>query len=309
MHPLAFILLFAAAEAAAPVDHAPLACVPADRYARVTARSAEAAAADLEFRTRADAPWYRIRMTREADGWAAFLPRPAVTLGEIEYRIATADAGARRVETASHRAKVGAPGECDDVGRASVDAPIVVTVPAGAPLVPPVPAGFSPAGVVAAAPPRRSNVLLKIAGGVAAAAVIGVTAAATAESTGSPPTMGAPTVPTISFNSIEPLPGSTVNYNRERIVVHMRMAARPDVILTLFWTVEFRGSNGRSCIEMSGTSTVTPDSNEFFLTAPLVHSFPFCGFEFDTETVHIGITHLNQRAYEQTPAIPYHFVS
>ena len=128
-----------------------------------------------------------------------------------------------------YRARIGVAGECDIAGRASVDAPIVVTVPAGAPLVPPVPAGFSPAGVVAAEPPKRSSLPLKIAGGVAAAAVIGVTAAATAETTGTPPTMGAPTVPAISFNSIEPPPGSTVNYNRDRIVVHMLMAARPAV--------------------------------------------------------------------------------
>ena len=305
MHPLAFILLFAAADAPAPVDHAPLACVPADRYARVTARSADATAADLEFRTRADGPWYRTRMTREADGWAAFLPRPAVTLGEIEYRIATTGAGARRVETASHRAKVGAPGECDDVGRASVDAPIVVQVPEGAPVVPPVPAGLSPAGVVAAEAPRRSNRALKIAGGVAAVAVIGATAAATAQSTGTPPTMGAPTVPAISFNNTDPPPGSSFNYNRDRFIVHMRLAARPDVVLTVFWRVELRGSNGRSCVEMSGTSTLVPDSNEFFMTTPLVSSGA-CGFVFDVTSVNIAISHQNQLVFEQSLAMPYH---
>ena len=308
MHLLALILLFAAPEAPAPVDHTALACVPADRYARVTARSAEATAADLEFRTRADAPWYRTRMTREADGWAAFLPRPAQTVGEIEYRIATTDAGARRAESPIFRAKVGAPGECDDAGRASVDAPIVVQVPEGAPVVPPVPAGLSPAGVVAAEAPKRSNRALKIAGGVAAVAIIGATAASTAETTGETPGTGVPTVPPISFNFTDPAPGSSFNYNRDRFVVHMRRGARPEVTLTLFWRVELRGASGRSCLEMNGTATAVPDSTEFFLTTPLVSSGA-CGFQFDTETINIAITHQNQLVFEQSLAMPYHVQS
>ena len=310
METLALVaLVLAAAEPSAAVDHVPLACVPAERYARVAIRAdATGGAAELQFRTGESGGWYGTRMAAEGQDRVAFLPRPARATGEIEYRIVVTRPSADAVTAGPYRARIGAAGECDTAGRASVDAPIVVTVPAGAPLVPPVPAGFSPAGVVAAAPPKRSNLTLKIAGGVAAAAVIGITAAATAETTGAPPTTGAPTVPPISFNGIEPPPGSTVNYNRERVVVHMVMAARPDVVLTLFWRVDFRRADGRSCLEMSGTSTATPDSNEFFLTAPLVSSGA-CGFQFDTEAVHIGISHQNQRAYEQTPAIPYHFVS
>jgi hypothetical protein len=301
---LLFLVLPAAVDAGG-VDHTPLACIPADRYARVAARSAGATAADLEFRTRADGPWYRTRMVREGDAWVAFLPRPAQTLGEIEYRITTTDASAKPESGASVRARVGAPGECDDAGRAAVDAPIVVQVPEGAPVVPPVPPGLSPAGVVAAEAPKRSNRALKIVGGVAAVAIIGATAAGTAETTGEPPTTGEAPLPAISFNNIDPPPGSSFNYNRTPFVVHMRLATRPEAVRTVFWRVELRAANGRSCVEMSGTSTLVPDSNEFFLTTPLVSSGA-CGFVFDVAAVYIAITHQNQLVFEQSLALPYH---
>ena len=65
------------------------------------------------------------------------------------------------------------------------------------------------------------------------------------------------------------------------------------------------GANGRSCLEMSGTSTAVPDSNELFLTTPLV-SNGACGFEFDTEALYIAITHQNQLVFEQSLALPFH---
>jgi hypothetical protein len=303
----AFIFLFAAPEASALVDHTALACIPAERYARVAGRGAQAASAQLQFRTSPSGPWYSTRMTAAEGEWSAFLPRPARTLAEVEYRIVATGAGAEKTESAPVRARVGAPGECDEAGRTSVDAPIVVTVPAGAPLVPPVPAGFSPAGVVAAEPPKRSNLALKIAGGVAAAAVIGVTAAATAESTSEQPST-LPIVPPISFNNTQPRPGASFNYNRDPFVVEMRLGARPNVTLTLFWRVELRAADGRVCLEMNGVATAPPDSVDVALTGPLINNGA-CGFQFDTQSVHIGISHQNQQVYEETLGMPYHLQS
>ena len=299
--------MFAAPGAPAPIDHTALACIPADRYARITARDATAAAADLQFRTSPSGPWYSTRMTAAGGEWSAFLPRPARTLPEVEYRIVATGAGAETSESAPVRARVGAPGECDEAGRSSVDAPIVVTVPAGAPLVPPVPAGFSPAGVVAAVPPKRSNLPLKIAGGVAAAAVVGITAAGTAESTSENPTTQ-PIVPPISFNDTEPPPGSTLVFNRDRLAILLRLGARPNATLVLFWRVELRGPDGRACLEMNGVDSAVPDSNEITLTGALI-SNGACGRVFDTATLRIGISHQNQVVYEETLAMPYHILS
>src|SRR5688572_13455184 len=119
MHRLAFILLFALPEAPAPVDHAALGCIPAERYARVAARDPQAAAAELQFRTSPSGPWYSTRMTSAEGEWSAFLPRPARTLAEVEYRIVALGAGAEKTESAPVRARVGAPGECDEAGRSS----------------------------------------------------------------------------------------------------------------------------------------------------------------------------------------------
>ena len=304
---LAFILLFAAPAAPAPVDHRALSCIPAERYARIAARDPQAAAAELQFRTSPSGPWYSTRMASAAGEWFAFLPRPARTLAEVEYRIVVTGAGAEKSESAPVRARVGAPGECDEAGRTSVDAPIVVTVPAGQPLVPPVPAGFSPAGVVAAEAPKRSNRTLKIAGGVAAAAVIGVTAAATAESTSEDPSTQ-PIVPPIRFNDTQPSGGASFNYNRDRFVVELRLGARPNVTLTLFWHVELRGANGRSCLEMNGVATAPPDSVELPLTNALISSGA-CGFQFDTQTLYVSVSHQSQIVYEETLGLPYHLQS
>ena len=81
MHLLAFILLSAAP---APVDHAALACIPAERYARIAARDPQAAGAELQFRTSPSGPWYSTRMTSAEGEWSAFLPRPARTDQELQ---------------------------------------------------------------------------------------------------------------------------------------------------------------------------------------------------------------------------------
>ena len=305
MYPLAFALMMFADPAAAPVDHAPLACVPADRYARVAARVPPGAATvDLQFRTTAEGGWYATRMTSAGEEWAGFLPRPARAGGDVEYRIVVTGASADAATAGPFRARVGGPGECDGAGQASVDAPIVVTVPQGAPLVPPVPAGFSPAGVVAAAAPKKSNLALKIAGGAAAAGVVAVTAAGAAESASEDPSTQ-PIVPPISFDDIEPPPGSTLVFNRDRLAVLMRLGSRPNSALTLFWRVELLAADGRVCVEMNGADAAVIDSNEITLRGTLT-SNGSCARPFDSAGLHIGISHQGQQVYEETLALPYH---
>jgi hypothetical protein len=311
MRPLVLAALLAASSSSAAeiaVEHTPLACVPADRYLRVSARAPAAAAVQLQFRSDASGPWYSTPMS-EVDGeWTAFLPRPARTLARLEYRIvATGTGGPGATPPAAPR--LAAAGQtCDAVAQVSVETPIVVTVPPGAPVVPPVPAGFSPAGVVAAKERPRSNLALKIAGGVVVAGVAAAALGGAAEATNNPP----PTevrVPDIRFNDIEPPPGSTLAPNRDRVVVLMRLGTRPTTSLFFVWRVELiSDAAGAACLFMTGTASAV-ETIDLPLTGPLI-STGACGppaQRFDTERIRIAISVLERPVYEETLALPYHF--
>jgi hypothetical protein len=302
---LAFVLALTAAPAAA-VEHTALACVPADRYARITAH-AEAASVVLQFRTSPGVPWYSTRMAGADGEWTAFLPRPAISLREVEYRFVVTDAGAKSSPTDPVRARVGAPGECDEAGRPSVDALIVVTVPEGAPVTPPVPAGFSPAGVVAAEARRRSSLPFTIAGLAAGVGVAGAVAGATAEATSAPPPSGPLAVPDIRFNSIDPPPGSTVSAARGRIAISMRLGARPAGALAFQWRAEILSEDGRLCMTMDGVAGV-PEGLDLVLTAPIV-IFGACGSTppFDSQRMRITLRVNQDFVFDETLVLPYHF--
>ena len=139
------------------IDHAPVACVPYDRYTRIAATARPRRGSPP--RSSSSGPG-RPRLVRHRDGrgaggreWSAVLPRPMRPLARLEYRIVTratdADGDGDRGPS---RHGSGDDPECGRAAHSSpeVAAPIVVQRAEAAPLVPPVPAGFSPAGVVAA---------------------------------------------------------------------------------------------------------------------------------------------------------------
>src|SRR5687768_6587494 len=71
------------------IDHAPVECVPYDRYTRIAGTGVPAdgvAAAQLQFRSAGDR-WYTVGMTAQGAEWSAFLPRPTRPLARLEYRI------------------------------------------------------------------------------------------------------------------------------------------------------------------------------------------------------------------------------
>ena len=148
----------ASAAVSLEVVHHPIECVPSGRYARVIASGApaeSAARAELQFRVRPDAAWYGVAMTADGGSWSAALPRPVPPLTQFEYRIVMTAPDLGTAETAALPVRVADdPAQCAAQSSIAVAAPIVVRVPAGAPLVPPVPPGFSPAGVVAPAEPE-----------------------------------------------------------------------------------------------------------------------------------------------------------
>jgi hypothetical protein len=288
------------------IEHPPVPCVSADRYPRVVARaSAPPARAELQFRTDAGGGWYSAAMAERDGEWEGFLPRPSPALRRLEYRIVMTGADAGRAETAPIEVRVDESGTCAAESRVSVERPIVVTVPEGMPLVPPVPAGLSPVGVVAFEERRRPHRAL----GVAAAAggsLIGV-AAVTAAVIGASDGAGPPApivVPEIRFDGVIPSPGSTLSPNRDRFVVLMLLGAEPASPLTFVWRVELLGAPG-VCLVMDGVITGVQRPLGMALTNPLRAAVPDCGPQFDVQSVWIRITHLNETVYAQTHALPF----
>jgi hypothetical protein len=294
------------AAATLEVEHMPATCVPADRYLRIDARgvpAAEAARAELQFRADAAGPWYSIAMTAGPEGWTAFLPRPSAALERFEYRIAATARDAASVVSGPYAVRVGrGPEECGATAPPALEAPIAVTVPAGAPVTPPVPAGFSPAGVVAAEGARSSHRGLKIAGAIVAGAVGIATAAGVASSTSEPPATGPPTVPDLRFNAIRPPPGSVIALGRDTLVVELLMATEPAIPMNLGWQVSLE-AGGEECVIMFGVFNGVQRPLGLALTGPFRP--PGCRLPLETDTVHIYVTHRDQIVYDQSLRLPY----
>ena len=121
--------------------------------------------------------------------------------------------------------------------------PIVVTVPEGAPLVPPVPAGLSPAGVTAAAERPRSKKGLKIAGAAAVVAVGAATAVGVSASNEPEPAAVPAAGPPVQRHRAPP--GSTISLSRDAPIVFLVMDHEPAQVVTFVWQVEYVGAAGR----------------------------------------------------------------
>ena len=281
---LLVVIALAAAPAGAEIVHRPVACVPADRYARVVARvEGPMAAAELQFRPSPEVEWYSIRMAAQGGEWSGTLPRPQARVARFEYRIAMTDGQARTTTTPTYMVAVGE--TCDAAAEtvAEVGEPIVVRVPAGAPVVPPVPSGFSPAGVVAAERPASRGpwrTVGLIAGG-AAAVTVGAFASGKTESDPEPLVM-----PEFAITSASPAPGSDLSPSRDALAVVVQVQGEPRETLTFNWAFGLRLANqiGEPCLIMTGTATIGPERpTTVVLTAPL-HRRGFCGNSYTTAT-------------------------
>ena len=103
--------------------------------------------------------WHGATAEAAADGFVATLPRPRLSARMVLYRFEATRSGAAAVTSIEYSATVVADaGACAGALADSVQsARVLVDVPPGAPLVPPVPAGFDPVGAVSSAPPRPSG--------------------------------------------------------------------------------------------------------------------------------------------------------
>jgi hypothetical protein len=287
------------------IEHERVSCVPAARYARVVARSSgPAARAELQFRTDAGGAWYSAAMAERGGEWEGYLPRPAPALRYLEYRLVMTGADAGTAETAPVLVHVDEAGTCAADSRASLETPIVVTVPQGTPLVPPVPAGLSPAGVVAFQEPSRPNRTLKLAtAGAAVVVALGAVGAAVAGASGDVPPPAPIEVPEIRFDRIAPVPGSVLSRSRDMLVVFMVMSREPASPLTLVWSVELLGAPG-VCLVMNGQLPDVQRPLGLALTGPLGTAAD-CGQQFDVQSVRITVRHLDDVVYDQTHPLPY----
>src|SRR5262245_39355855 len=158
---IAFNSLAALEAADLTFRHEPPACLVAEGFSRLTAQvdpPGQAVRVRVAFRPETGTAWYGVAAELGDDGFTAVLPRPRLSAQKIHYRFEATrrDAGvspsqeyvATVVESASACA-----GAAETVPSASV----LVDVPPGAPMVPPVPAGFDPVGAVSSAPHKGSG--------------------------------------------------------------------------------------------------------------------------------------------------------
>ena len=304
-------LLFALPADAAPpgpIRHEPVACVPAGRYARIVAApGAEAARAELQFRTPPDGPWYAARMEKRGAEWVGHLPR-AERVTAFEYRVLAVASDLKTAETAPIAVRVATEAEpCADGAayEAALSTPILVRVPQGAPLVPPVPAGFSPAGVVAEeapAPRSRWGAAKWIAGGAAAA---GIAAATTGVGSAPPPP---PDAPDFAFAGATPSPGGELSLHGGRLSVFVTVTGEPHAPVDFTWVFQLHSAGFReACVTLSGTARVGAERPVTLeLTGPFRESF--CGSRYDIQSTQLTILVDGQIVHDATEPLVYHVV-
>jgi hypothetical protein len=306
------LLWWAAVAAAAPLDivHEPPACVPADRYLRVVAAaspSEQVRAAELQFRADPEGAWYTATMAADGGKWSGLLPRATPALARFEYRISMTGPAGEVSSTPTYGVRVASdPSGCDGLGELSVSTSIVVRVPPGAPVVPPVPAGFDPGGVVAAAQPhghgaKKALVLLGAAG--TAGVLVGVAAAGNSE-TAAPP----PDIPGFAFTGTSPNPGSTILLGRTQLQLFVTMSREPATPLNLDWRAEWRQTgSGPVCVAMDGRFNGAQRPVGLIFTSSILLASSECGTSFEASFAHLTIRVSDRLVWEVTLGLPFRF--
>jgi len=283
------------------IDHVPVECVLYDRYARIAATGAPAdlvAAAQLQFRAEGDGGWYSVGMAAEGTGWSAFLPRPVRPLARLEYRIVMRSSDAGEAATPAHSVRVGGDAECGNPAQSSaaVAAPIVIHVPEGAPAVPPVPAGFSPAGVVAAQERARTSGWKKLAVGAGAAG--GIAAVVLGGAAIKEPTE-IDELPGFRFTRTNPVPGTVLSLSRDQLSVFLLLTGRTSNPFVFDWSFELFGEGSEIvCVSMNGSNTVTAFLPATVTLTGQLTRMGACGEEFDVDRSRLRVVVDNRIVFE-----------
>jgi hypothetical protein len=178
-----------AAAAATSVEHAGVDCVVAGTFPRFEARCEppeQASAVRLFFRTAQGLDWYYVPMKASGGSFVGILPKPKSDLKRFSYYIEVVDASfasSRTQERSTTVVEAGASCQGRLGGALSSAASVLVGRAPGLAGAPIVPAGFSPANVVAvggaaAAGGGLSATTIALIGGGVAAAGAGVAIAA-----------------------------------------------------------------------------------------------------------------------------------
>jgi len=297
------------------VRHDPLECVHLSTYARLSARAlpeAQVARVEVQFRVDPTAGWYSLLMVRDdGGGWSGRLPRPISPLERFEYRIVVTASDLGVVETPVVGVRVSPPGApCEKASTPSTadETPIAVRVPAGSPLMPPVPPGFSPAGVVAILDPVRERgriarlgTLGAIAAGTAAGIAVVTAPTSLAPDPGPPPL----TPPQFSIFAVDPPSNSALSLSSGRVVFNVRVTGAVGVPLSFTWRLEF-WRNVNSCLTMAGEATVGPTRPEnVILTGPFVPTGA-CGSRFDVDANTLTLLIDGQIVFERRLNLLFH---
>ena len=308
--PLALLCASASAQAF-EVVHEPLGCVPVGRYARVVARSAPEGAAtggEAQFRTGPDAGWYRVRMEASDGAWQAFLPRPTGALAQFEYRVVLFAPDASTSETPP--ATVTVAEACLVGDESAAAAAIVLQVPPGAPVAPPVPPGFSPVGASLpqeerrqASHPTKGGLGTRLVLGVGLAGVAGGAAALASQRedaiSPSPPDASR-LLPSFRFTGTLPEAGATISRGRDTFGVIVTMDREPAAPLPIQFNVGLQDLvNGTRCANMAGTLEAPQQPLGLVLSGPVVLvPGALCGDSFDVRALVLQVT-ANQRTVIQ----------
>jgi hypothetical protein len=283
--PLLALATAAPAASALEVVHQPLACASPDGYVRITARGVPAdgvAAGEVRFRASAAGAWYVVRMGPAGEDWAASLPRPLASLARFEYEVALTGADANAAATGPIAVAVRA--DCA-AARAAAE-PIAVLVPPGAPLVPPVPAGFSPVGVTGPAVVKKGHGGLKVLGAVAVAGAGAGVAAAVGSTSHAPPEE--PQVLTFTFDGVTPQPGTTLTAG-STLTVFLRVSPQPRRPLSLQWTMQLVSPSGVVCGSLFGRTQSVAGETLLPVSTPVFANPIVCGASFDVASLRLNL--------------------
>lgn len=301
--PLALMAACASAASALEVAHEPVTCAAPGGYVRIAARAVPpegAVSGQVRFRA-GTSDWYDVRMSPVDGEWRAHLPRPLAALPRFEYQVVLAAGDAASASGAPVVVEVRS--DCGHAGVAVADA-ISVRVPPGAPLVPPVPPGFSPIGVTGPAVAKSSHRGLKILAGTAVAS--GGAGLAAAVGTSTSPESSTPVFPSFAFDGTVPAPGSTLN-PRDGLTVFVRMSPQPDRPLQVPWAVHLLSAGGATCASTYARVNAMPSETRLALHAPIMSTSAACGTAFDVEALRLVVGSVDFDAPGETLPLKFRY--
>jgi hypothetical protein len=212
-------------------------------------------------------------MRRSGPGFLAELPKPRPSARRVQYVVEVTAAGRARARGQELSAPVvEEPAQCGGVpAEMAESAAIAVSVPHGAPAVPPVPPGFMPVGAVSVGDPGRHNGKLPvfIAGGF-----VGALAGVFALSSGPDATVNVPS-DEVNFLDSAPPPESRLSVRAfptlsVRVRVRSHRPLGPGLVRVILYRA-FAFGPENPCAVLSGAHGGFPASTpaEFTFSGPL----------------------------------------